>query len=123
MVRVDPRRPRQGHLRGRTSMAKPRARPHRIAICLLALAACDPYQRSGAGDASYGPADPATFPPANLGTHGDRTRAGQGPFTATPAFIAGQPAAYFAYPLPAATPMSDPLAVAGLGAPPAYAFD
>jgi len=103
-------------------MARPRARPGRVAILLLALA-CDPYQRFGKGNESYGPVDPVNFPPANLGARGDRTRAGQGSFTASAAFAGGQPAAYFAYPLPPAGPMSDPLAVAGLGASPAFAFD
>jgi hypothetical protein len=104
-------------------MANPRERPGRIAISLLALAACDPYQRFGKGTDSYGPVDPVNFPPANLGARGDRTRAGQGSFTAAAAFVAGDPAAYFAYALPPAAPTSDPLAVAGLGASNAFAFD
>jgi hypothetical protein len=104
-------------------MATPRARPHRIATLLIALAGCDPYQRFGQGDGSLGPVDPVNFPPANLGARGDRTRAGAGSFTAVKAFVGGQDTAYFAYPLPPAAPMSDPLAVASLGAAPAYAFD
>src|SRR4051794_17763669 len=103
-------------------MARPRERPGRTAILLLALA-CDPYQRFGQGNESYGPVDPINFPPANLGARGDRPRAGQGSFTAVQAFVEGNPTAYFAYPLPPAALLGDPLAAAGVGASPAFAFD
>jgi hypothetical protein len=104
-------------------MANLRERPGRSALLLLALVACDPYERFGRGSESYGPVDPINFPPANLGFRGDRTRAGLGSFTAAGAFVAGMPAAYFAYALPPAPPMGDPLAVVGLGASTAFAFD
>jgi hypothetical protein len=106
-------------------MAKPSERLRRLAISLLAVASasCDPYQRFGQDDDSVGPVDPVNFPPANLGFRGDRTRAGVGTFTATPAFAGGTEASYFPYPTPALPPMADPLAVASLTAPVAYAFD
>jgi hypothetical protein len=103
-------------------MANLRERPGTVSL-LLVLFACDPYQRFGKGNESYGPVDPVNFPPANLGERGDRTRAGLGSFTAAGAFVAGQPTFYFPYALPPAAPTSDPLAVSGLSASTAFAFD
>jgi hypothetical protein len=89
-------------------------------ICVALAAACDPYQRFGKNDDSLGPVDPASFPPANLGTRGDHTRAGGGAFLQIGAFAGGMPAAYFAYPVPAS--LADPLTVKGQPTPLAYAF-
>jgi hypothetical protein len=105
-------------------MATPSGLARRLAtslICAVLAAACDPYQRFGKNDDSLGPVDPAAFPPANLGTRGDRSRAGAGTFTQLGAFSGGMPAAYFSYPLPAALLAGDPLQVGA--APIAYAFD
>jgi hypothetical protein len=91
---------------------------------LLAITSCDPYQRFGQGDDSYGPSirstsRPPTWAPAAIARA--PARAASPPRAA---FVAGQRGRLLRYPLPPpATPMSDPLAVAGLGAPPAFAFE
>ena len=100
-----------------------------LPLLLLAItaASCDQYQRFGQSSSdSLGPVDPVTFPPANLGTRGDRMKAGSGTFTQIKAWSADGEvpnAPYFAYPVPAAMLMADPLAAKGLGAAPAYVFD
>lgn len=107
-------------------MATRSDRARRLAISLLStlvVASCDPYHRFSAGDDSLGPVNPAAFPPANLGARGDRTRAGVGTFVGTAAFVAGTPAAYFAYPVPPALLAADPLALSALAMPVAYDFD
>jgi hypothetical protein len=103
-------------------------------IWLLALsgAACDPDPYGDFNDpsAGLGPYDPVSFPPANLGTGGDRKRPGFGRFNEIPAFVAGQPVGYFPFALPTLPAGSDPLRVLDDGkpytpvsTPPAYVFD
>src|SRR4051812_32533859 len=106
-------------------MATPsdRARLATSLICAVLAAACDPYQRFGKNDDSLGPVDPASFPQPNLGTHGDRARAGSGAFLQIGAFSGGMAAAYFSYPVPASLLAADPLQVSALTTPVAYAFD
>lgn len=88
------------------------------------FAACDPYQRFGQDGDSYGAVDPASFPAANLGVGGNRTRPGGGSFTETPAFAGGQPIGYFSYPVPAMPgSASAPLRFDSTRAPRAYLFD
>jgi hypothetical protein len=104
-------------------LATPSDRARRLAmilICAAAAVCCDPYQRFGKDDDSLGPVDPASFPPANLGTRGDRTRSGSGTFTQVGAFAGGLPAAYFAYPVPGA--LADPLTLKGQSTPVAFTF-
>ena len=101
----------------------------------LALAACapDPFGEFNNGSDSLGPVDPVTFPPANLGTDGDRKRPGFGRFSELTAYVGNQPVGYFAYavPTPPAVPAGyDPLRVLDAGnpypalpTPLAYVFD
>jgi hypothetical protein len=107
-------------------MARPGIHARLCALLLAALAgpACDPYQRYNQNpNDSLGPVDPINFPPANLGTKGDRTKPGQGSFVQVRALAGGQPANYFAFPVPAAQLMAmDPLAASALTIPAAYAF-
>jgi hypothetical protein len=111
-----------------------RTRSQALLAMLLAGAlgaGCDPYQRFGQDDDHLGPVNPLTFPAASLGTGGNRMQAGRGTFSEVPAFVGGQAAGYFAYPLPPAVLMSaDPLRLtaggmptAGLPRPSAVVFD
>ncbi|MCU1281980.1 MAG: hypothetical protein JWM53_5526 [bacterium] len=104
---------------------------------LFAATACNPYsQRSG--EFIAGAVDPVNFPPAYVGTGGDRTRPGRGTFTELRAYAHGGPIGYFSFPfsttqLPAtaaAAAMVDPLRVIDRGkpyakvpTPTAYLFD
>src|SRR5690349_1359553 len=105
-------------------MARPgtHARFYALLLAALAGASCDPYQRyDQTPNDSLGPVDPVSFPPANLGQRGDRSRPGQGSFTAAHALAGGARADYFAYPLPAAQLMAmDPLDAKALATPAAY---
>jgi hypothetical protein len=99
---------------------------------LLACAACNPYQRFGKDDDALGPVDPVSFPPANLGTTGNRMQPGVGYFTETAAFVAGAAVGYFPYALPAPSPATADLLrlredgqpyASKLASPTAYLFD
>jgi hypothetical protein len=75
-------------------------------LVLLVTVACDPYQRFGKDDDSYGPVDPVNFPPANLGAMGNRMRPGVGSFVEITAYAGGAAVGYFYYPLPVPAPAS-----------------
>lgn len=67
----------------------------------VAAGACDPYERYGKNGDHLGPVDPVNFPPANLGTGGDRLRAGRGSFSEIRAFAGGMEIGYFTFAVPA----------------------
>ncbi|HEY0715781.1 MAG TPA: hypothetical protein VGF45_24065 [Polyangia bacterium] len=103
----------------------------------LATIACEdvqgwtpnPYESLADETVSLGAVDPVNFPAANLGTGGDRTKAGLGSLSEIKAFVGGQEIGYFRYAVN--TPANrDPLRVlengqpyAGVATPPVYAFD
>jgi hypothetical protein len=128
---VNPGRPIHALVAARHQESSMSIRPWQYTLACVSLGAlaCDPYQRYGKGDGDLGPVDPVNFPPANLGTGGDRKFAGTGRFAELRAFVGGQPVGYFAYALP--TPLAtDPLRVLDAGmpyqptpTPPAYVFD
>ena len=106
-------------------------------LLLFAATACNPYSQRG-GEFIAGAADPVNFPPAYVGTGGDRTRPGRGAFTELRAYAHGNPVGYYSFPfstaqLPttaAAAAMVDPLRVVDKGkpyakvpTPTAYVFD
>jgi hypothetical protein len=110
-------------------MISSRVRERLLPVFLL-VAACDPYTSFGNAGSSLGPIDPVNFPPANLGTGGDRTRPGGGAFTETRAYAGGTEIGYFSYPSRAPTAALDPIRLREAGAPypavatpPAYVFD
>jgi hypothetical protein len=89
----------------------------------------DPYENLKDETVGLGAIDPITFPAANLGAGGDRTKPGMGSFSETPAFVGGQPAGYFSYPMNTSS-MRDQLrllengaAYADVATPTAYVFD
>jgi hypothetical protein len=89
----------------------------------------DPYENLKDETVGLGAIDPFTFPPANLGASGDRTKPGSGTFSETAAFVAGADVGYFSYPVNTAS-TRDQLRLADNGAqyadvavPTAYAFD
>lgn len=98
--------------------------------------ACNPYNNRS-GEFSAGAVDPVNFPPAYVGTGGDRTRPGRGSFTEVRAFVNGNPIGYYGFPFsttqlpPTATGgMVDPLRLVDNGmpyakvpTPSAYLFD
>jgi hypothetical protein len=97
---------------------------------LLAGLGCDPYGNFNDPDQPLGPVDPVLFPPANVGTGGDRKRPGRGRFSEITAYVAGAPVGYFSYPLPTPAAGTDPLRVLEQGqpyepvpTPAAYVFD
>lgn len=109
-------------------------------VCLATLgssvlAGCNIYP-SWEGAFSAGPADPFNYPPAYLGTRGDRARPASGSFTETQAYAGGERIGYYAFPFSpvalnsTATPAPDPLSltIGGnenpvLPTPVAYNFD
>jgi hypothetical protein len=101
------------------------------ALALLPLFACDPYGTYNQGpDDELGPVDPVLFPPANVGTGGDRKRPGRGRFSEVTAFVNDAPVGYFSYALPTLAAGADPLRLledgkpyAAIPTPPAYVFD
>jgi hypothetical protein len=100
-----------------------------VPLCLW-FVACDPYARFGADGNHNGPVDPLNFPPANLGTGGDRTKPGAGVFTEIRAFAGGTEVGYFNYPSRPPGTAFDPVRLRTAGAPyapvpvpPAYVFD
>src|SRR4051812_30885924 len=103
-----------------------------LSLGLLAFhgAACDPYEDFAKDGASLGPVDPVTFPPANLGTRGDRMRPGNGTFSELQAYADGQQIGYFTYAFSSASAKGDQLRLVDDGKPyapvpatPAYVFD
>lgn len=106
---------------------------------IAAAAACNPYdQRSG--EFVAGSADPVSYPPAYVGTGGDRTRPGRGTFTELRAYANGNAIGYYAFPFSTSqlppfgsatgAAMVDPLRLVDNGAPyakvptpAAYTFD
>jgi hypothetical protein len=114
-----------------------RSIPCGIATTLFAVLAgigggsCDPYGTYNDPDEKLGIVDPVLFPPANVGTGGDRKRPGRGRFAELTAYVNDMPVGYFSYALPTGLPTgSDPLRVLQEGklydpvpAPPAYVFD
>lgn len=104
--------------------------------CLLALtSACKVYP-SWDGEFSAGPADPLDYPPAYLGTGGDRTRPAVGSFNEIAAYVAGDRRGYYSFPFSTAAlssttrPAPDPLALRlgddvnpAVPTPKAYVFD
>ncbi len=96
-------------------------------LALLAATAaggCNPYnQRSG--EFSAGAVDPVSFPPAYVGTGGDRTRPGRGSFTELRAYAGGTPIGYYSFPfsttqlpaMPSATNPVFPLRILDGGMP------
>jgi hypothetical protein len=113
-----------------SSSKSPTARACAIVLVSLTFACGqDPYQDLKNENVGLGAADPVNFPPANLGTDGNRMQPGSGTFTEIPAFAAGQQIGYFAYPVNTAMGR-DPLRVledgkpyAPVATPTAYAFD
>src|SRR5688572_28322161 len=72
-----------------------------VAVGLLCLSACvDPYERRD-GEFNAGPVDPVSFPPAYLGTDGNRQQQGKGKFTALTAYVQGSSVKYFSFPFTA----------------------
>jgi hypothetical protein len=76
-----------------------------------------------------GSVDPINFPPANVGTAGDRTKPGLGTFAELSAYAGGQVVGYFSYPMNTAA-TRDQLRVsendgpyADVATPTVYAFD
>lgn len=68
-----------------------------VVLFFLSALGCNPYsQRSG--EFSAGAVDPVNFPPAYVGTGGDRTRPGRGSFTEVRAFANGAPVGYYGFP-------------------------
>lgn len=66
-------------------------------LCWLILAAgCEPYPP---GEFNAGAVDPVNFPPAYLGTGGDRTRPSRGTFTEIRAYANGNALGYYSFPL------------------------
>lgn len=103
--------------------------------CLLALtSACKVYP-SWDGEFSAGPADPFNYPPAYLGTGGDRARPAVGTFNEIAGYIAGERRGYYSFPFSTAAlatskPTPDPLALrigdgnnSAVPTPKAYVFD
>src|SRR5438309_12089343 len=86
------------------NLARARLRLIISLICCSLASACDPYLRYAKDDDSLGPVDPVNFPPGNLGTGGNRMRAGVGSFTEVTAYVGGAPVCYFPYALPAPSP-------------------
>jgi hypothetical protein len=89
----------------------------------------DPYENLKDETVGLGAIDPITFPAANLGTGGDRTKPGSGTFSETAAFVGGQPVGYFSYTMNTSS-MRDQLRLLENGAPyadvatpTAYVFD
>jgi hypothetical protein len=74
-------------------------------LVLVACTGCNPYERFAKDDDGLGPVDPVNFPPANLGTGGNRKQPGIGAFTAIGGYAGGMPVEYFNYPFP--TPLAD----------------
>ena len=73
-------------------------RPFSVGLVVLAATSgCNPYnQRSG--EFIAGAADPVNYPPAYVGTGGDRTRPGRGSFTELRAYAGGNPIGYYSFP-------------------------
>jgi hypothetical protein len=89
----------------------------------------NPYENLKDETVGLGAIDPITFPAANLGAGGDRTKPGLGSFSETAAFVGGQAVGYFSYPMNTAA-ARDQLRLAENGAayadvatPTAYVFD
>jgi hypothetical protein len=98
-----------------------------VLFALVAVAACNPYDRFGANDDGLGPVDPVNFPPANLGDGGNRKMSGNGSFTAAQAYAGKMAVQYFSYAFPPGSPDTDPLRLAEddmpvADVPSAYAF-
>jgi hypothetical protein len=99
-------------------------------LAAVVSAACDPYGTYDDPDEKLGPIDPVRFPPANVGTGGDRRRPGRGRFSELTAYVNDTPVGYFSYALPPVPAGSDPLRVLEDGkpydpvpTPPTYVFD
>src|SRR4051794_32447261 len=78
---------------------------------------CNPYGDFNDPDNTLGPVDPVLFPPANMGTGGDRKRPGRGRFSELTAYVNDAPVGYFSYPLPTTPAGTDPLRVVEDGKP------
>jgi hypothetical protein len=61
---------------------------------------CDPFGTFNDPDETLGPVDPVLFPPANVGTGGDRKRPGRGRFSEITAYVGDNPVGYFSYAIP-----------------------
>jgi hypothetical protein len=82
-------------------------------LLAAAVAGCNPYnQRSG--EFIAGAADPVSYPPAYVGTGGDRTRPGRGTFTELRAYANGNPIGYYAFPFSTTQLPSAPSAAMGM---------
>ncbi|HEX9103537.1 MAG TPA: hypothetical protein VF997_15100 [Polyangia bacterium] len=69
-----------------------------VALALLAATSgCNPYNQR-AGEFIAGAADPVNYPPAYVGTGGDRTRPGRGAFTELRAYAGGNAIGYYSFP-------------------------
>src|SRR5690242_20003455 len=64
---------------------------------LAAASGCNPYNQRN-GEFIAGAADPVSYPPAYVGTGGDRTRPGRGSFTELRAFAGGNAIGYYSFP-------------------------
>jgi hypothetical protein len=103
----------------------------RSTLLLSLFIACDPYGTfNDTPDDALGPVDPVLFPPANIGTGGDRKRPGRGRFSELTAFVNAMPVGYVLYAAPAVPMGADPLRVREAGkpygpvpTPTAYVFD
>ncbi len=85
---------------------------------LALLASCDPYGDFNENpNDSLGGVDVVKFPPANLGTGGDRKRPGVGRFVELRAYAGGAEIGYFSFPMPAVAAGGDPLRVRENDAP------
>lgn len=102
-----------------------------LACLVVTAGACDPYGTfNDTPDDGLGPVDPVSFPPANVGTGGDRKRPGRGRFNELIAYVEGAEVGYFSFALPMMAAGTDPLRVLDDGkpygpvpTPAAYVFD
>ncbi len=109
-----------------------------VALALLAATSgCNPYDQRN-GEFIAGAVDPVNFPPAYVGTGGDRTRPGRGSFTELRAYAGGNAIGYYSFPfsttqLPTPPSTTNPvfplrildggMAYAKVPTPTTYAFD
>src|SRR5687768_3885802 len=106
-----------------TSLASVRSALGALAALSLALSACDPYEEFSDDSLGLGPVDPVNFPPANLGTDGNRMQPGSGTFQETPAWVGGMRVGYFRYAVPASVQVMSGMPVVPATVPRAYVFD
>ena len=99
-------------------------------LVVVGSGGCDPYGTYNDPDETLGPIDPVLFPPANVGTGGDRRRPGRGRFSEIRAYVDETPLGYFSYAFPTNPAAADPLRVleegkpyAPVPAPPTFVFD